>query len=99
MTSCMVIPHSCSKPASQIFTPRELQLIRLLIEQGLSTSEAAWELRISRKTGAVHRAHIMEKVRTALRLPECRPIGPIDLALFAMANHLVDCATIEKKYS
>jgi DNA-binding NarL/FixJ family response regulator len=42
-------------------TPREAEILKL-IAGGLSTKRIAWELRISFKTAACHRAHIMDKL-------------------------------------
>lgn len=49
-----------TNPADRQLSPRELQVIHLLVE-GLRNEEIATELRISRRTVQAHVASIMEK--------------------------------------
>lgn len=78
------------------FTKREKQIIVLLVEKGLGTKELADPLGIAVKTAATHRANIMAKIAYACGLYH---VGPLDLALFAVTNGLVDVATIRQRYS
>jgi DNA-binding NarL/FixJ family response regulator len=81
------------------FTPRELELIRLYVERGLCTKEAAWELHISYATADTHRSNIMRKLRRLLNVCEYYRLSSIDLALYALTNELVNPAEIYQKYS
>lgn len=80
------------------FTKRELELIRMFIEEGKSTKEAAWDLHITQKTGETHRGNLMRKLRRKLGYTRIQPVSAVDLTLFAITNGLVDRALIEKKY-
>lgn len=82
-----------------MFTARERQMIRLLIERGLCTKEAAWELHIAESTGYVHRQNIMRKLRQTLGRGEFADICSVDLALYAITHKLVDYAAIERRYA
>ena len=81
------------------FTAREQQLIRLCVERGMSTKEAAWELHISQKTGETHRYNIMRKLRDTLGKSEFESVSAMDLALYALVNNLVDRDVIERRYA
>lgn len=81
------------------FTAREQQVIRLCVERGMSIKEAAWELHISPKTGEVHRANVMRKLREALGRNEFQSVNAVDLAFYALVNNLVDRDVIERRYS
>ena len=48
-------------PALSPLTPREIEVLKLMAD-GLSTKEIAAELRVTFKTAATHRNHIIDKV-------------------------------------
>jgi hypothetical protein len=81
------------------FTAREQQMIRLCVERGLSTKEAAWELHISERTGFTHRCNIMRKLSKVLGRNEFEGVTAVDLAFYALVNNLVDRDVIEKRYA
>lgn len=80
-----------------MFTPRELEFIRMLVERNLTTKEIAGELNISTETAWTHRTNIMRKLRTALHL-EQRGVSLVDLVLYAVTHKCVDLDRIYAKY-
>lgn len=84
-----------------MFTPRELEVIRLIVEDAKTDKEVATALSISTQTVHVHRQNIMRKIATVLypdREPYLQHVNLADLCLYAVVNHLVDMEFITKKY-
>ena len=84
-----------------ILTPREDQIIRLFVECGFTSKEAAVELGIETKTVEAHRSNIMRKLRGQI-YPGAqrwqRTCTAVDLVLYAVVNGLVNMSKIESKY-
>ena len=78
------------------FTGREQQVIRLLVERGLSSKEVAFELKISERTAQVHRNNIMRKLRG--EFAASGPLSITDLVLFSIVHGLVDMEKVRTKY-
>jgi DNA-binding NarL/FixJ family response regulator len=81
-----------------MFSARERQMVCLLIERGMTTQEAAWELHISPRTADTHRANVMRKLRLALHRRPFEGVSILDLALYAITNGLVNIEVIQQKY-
>lgn len=80
------------------FSARERQIVRLLIERGMTTREVAWELHISPRTADTHRTNVMRKLRIALNRRPFEGVSILDLALYAITNGLVNIEVIQQKY-
>jgi DNA-binding CsgD family transcriptional regulator len=80
------------------FSARERQIVRLLIERGMTTQEVAGELNISPRTADTHRTNVMRKLRVALHRRPYEGVSILDLALYAITNGLVNIEVIQEKY-
>lgn len=83
--------------AKSLFTANELQMILLLVEEGLSQKEIAQECGVSRTTLRQRCHRIFGKVHDFLGYQQ--PIGMMDLVLFAVTHELVDMRTVIDRYS
>lgn len=81
-----------------MFTARELELIRVLVERSMCNKEAATVMGISLKTVETHRGNVMRKLREVLCPDDIFGLNKVDLALYAVVNELVDMRAIQRKY-
>jgi predicted DNA-binding protein (UPF0251 family) len=83
--------------AKAIFTGRELEILRLLVEEGLNTKEAAGARHCTESTikQCCHRMY--EKIQNFLGYRQ--PIDRVGLALFAVTHELVNMRTVIDRYS
>jgi DNA-binding NarL/FixJ family response regulator len=79
MIDRFVRPPAATDPALDLLTPRQQQILTMIASRK-STKEIAYELDLSEKTIAAHRAQIME--RTGVR-------DVVGLVLFAVKHGLV----------
>jgi DNA-binding CsgD family transcriptional regulator len=84
-----------------MFTPRELELIRLVVQEGLITKQLPDRMHCELKTCETHRANVMRKIRGVAHpyaSAWAHEGSMIDLALYAVVHGLVDMSVIEAKY-
>lgn len=77
------------------FSPRQLEIMKLLAETAMSDKELAWQVGINYQTVKVHLRTIGNKLRGHLHRTS---ISRMDITLFALANGYVDANAILAKY-
>lgn len=87
------------KTATTLFSPKEREVIHLLVEEGLTAAEIADAMRLSLHTVAVHRHNINHKINQFLGYKGEQRLSSISLALFAVTHELVNMRTIIDRYS
>jgi DNA-binding NarL/FixJ family response regulator len=84
-------------PAKALFTPRELQIVLLMVEEGLNTVEIAQSLGITESGVRQRIKSVREKIRIYLGYSQISRSR--DVVLFAVTHNLVDMRTIIDRYS
>jgi DNA-binding NarL/FixJ family response regulator len=73
--------RSAVRDSAAILSPRELQILRLMVEQGMTLVAIAHELQLSAKTVTAHKTNIMAKLGVSTN---------VELIRFAIDHRLVD---------
>jgi predicted transcriptional regulator len=85
------------RTAKELFTARELEFVRLMVEEGLSTSKIAEVLGITTQTAKNYRFRIYRKAERFLGYKDV--MKQHELALFAVTHELVNMRTVIDRYS
>lgn len=71
-------------------TARELEIVKLMIEEGLVSKEIATRLNLSTKTVETHRAHIFRAAGVH---------SSVDLTCYAIVNEIVDMRILRARFA
>jgi predicted transcriptional regulator len=85
------------RTAKELFTARELEFVRLMVEEGLNTSKIAEVLGITTQTAKNYRFRIYRKAERFLGYKDV--MKQHELALFAVTHELVNMRTVIDRYS
>jgi DNA-binding NarL/FixJ family response regulator len=82
---------------ANIFTPRELEILRLQVVERLTEEEVAEILKVSGSTVKATRHRMLAKLKQRLGYQD--EMRFLDLAIYAMVHNLIDVPTLADRYS
>lgn len=81
------------------FSPREVEVIRLLVEERLDSKEIGETLGIAWNTVKVTENRIHTKMRQFLGLRDTERVRQMDVAAFAIVHGIVNLDILKDRYS
>jgi DNA-binding NarL/FixJ family response regulator len=82
-----------------IFTPRELQILRLMVEEGLRDKEIAEIFGWNPDSVKQKRCVMLKKLTAYLGYGEDESFNKTDLAIFAIVHQLVDSKVLVDRFN
>ena len=86
-------------PMAAPFSPRELEVIRLLVEERLDAQEIGDTLGVARNTVLALEHRIHTKMRQYLGFRDTERVGRMDVAAFAIVHGIVNLEVLKDRYS
>lgn len=81
------------------FSPREVEVIRLLVEERLDNQEIADALGIAKNTVCALEHRVHTKMRQFLGFRETERVRQLDIAAFAIVHGIVNLEILRDRYS